>query len=326
MGSETSRPGSSHAVTEGAGDELYAVFSASGRPGLAQVRQLHLAGRRVRAITRQAHPHPTLQECEIVAADLNDPPSVHRACTDVDVVMYTAPTFAERSKGVEHLALVASAARDAGVRRVVYNTTSWYPDEPIGVPSMDRGVAMSAALRDSGVGHTIVRPSLFMDNLLTRWVKPALVEEGVFAYPHDDQLEVSWINLDDVASYMIAVADRADYDGITIDVGGPEALRPTEVASILGELLGRPIEYRRLTPREFGERMYDIFAPTTDLDRETYVSQLEKHYQFKNTANPFKVQPTESVARLGVRPRSLREWGGAQDWSLTDQGVGSISG
>lgn len=307
--------------------ERVVVFSASGRPGLAQVGALRDLGIPVRAVTRQQRVHPVLEGVEVVAADLNQPETVRAACEGADVVFYTAPTFAERTRSVEHIDLVGRSARDAGVRRVVYNTTSWFPDEPIGVPSMDRGVEMTAALRSTGAASTIICPSLFMDNLLTRWVRPHLMSDAVFAYPHAEDLEVSWISLDDVAKFMIGAALTEELADATIDVGGPEDLRPTDVAARLAVAVGRPVEYRRLTPREFGERMYEVFEATTDQDRETYVSSLERHYEFKNVANPFKVDSSDIAALLGVEREPMSDWIKRQEW--TDEGsalIGSVSG
>jgi uncharacterized protein YbjT (DUF2867 family) len=302
---------------------LYVVFCASGRPGLAQVRQLHSSGRRVRAVTRQSLPHPTLADVEVVAADLNDEDAVTRACDGADVVLYTSPTFAERRRGIEHIEMIGRSAVRTGVRRVVYNTTSWYPTEPIGVPSMDRGAALKRALRSTWAPVTIVQPSLFMDNLLTRWVRPHLRRDNEFAYPHAEDLDVSWISLDDVARFMIAAADRDECEGETIDIGGPEVVRPAQVAEILGHCLGRPIRY---SPREFGERMYDVFATSTDVDRDTYVSDLEAHYTFKNVANPFRVEMGATSARFSIRPESLSTWCARQRWDDDDELIGSVSG
>ena len=303
------------------------VFCASGRPGLAQVRQLGLADIATRAITRQARAHPALSQAEVVAADLNDPSSLRAACDGADVVFYTAPTFTERARRLTHIVNVGRAAVEAGVRRFVYNTTSWYPDHPIGVPSMDQGYEMTQAIRSTGVPLTVVRPSLFMDNLLTRWVKPFLLDDGEFSYPHAESLEVSWICLDDVARWMIEVMDRDDCGDATLDVGGPETLRPGEVAELLGAQLGRPIRYRRITPREFGQRMYAIFKDVSGLDEETYVSNLEQHYLFKNEANPFKVPMAELTTRFGFRPTPMREWMRDQDWTPgDDESIGSVSG
>jgi uncharacterized protein YbjT (DUF2867 family) len=308
-----------------AGD-VVAVFSASARPGLAQVRQLQRAGYPVRAITRQTRLHPAFDRVEVVSADLNDPPSLSRACHGADVVFFTSPSFAEVSKAVDHIRSVGEAARAAGVRRLVYNTTSWHPDEPIGVPSMDHRFEMTSALRSTGVPLTVVRPSLFMDNLLTKWVKPYVVGNGEFSYPHHPDLEVSWICLDDVARLMIEVIERDELLGETLDVGGPEVLRPGDVAEILTEVVGRPVVYRQITPRQFGERMYEIFESVTDLDRETYVSNLEKHYAFKNATNPFYVPMDEVLLRIPIELTPMRRWVRQQNWSLDEwEVVGSVS-
>jgi uncharacterized protein YbjT (DUF2867 family) len=195
------------------------------------------------------------------------------------------------------------------------------------VPTMDAAYRKTAALRASGAPLTVVRPSLFMDNLLTRWVKPYLLEDGEFSYPHRPDLEVSWICLDDVARLMIGTLESDGFVGETIDVGGPETLRPTEVAELLGEVLGRPIVYRQITPREFGERMYDVFADVSGLDRETYVSMLERHYLFKNEANPFLVDMAPVLARIPIELTPMREWLPLQDWSpAAREVVGSVSG
>jgi hypothetical protein len=110
-------------------------------------------------------------------------------------------------------------------------------------------------------------------------------------------------------------------------VGGPEALTPPEVARLLGDELGRPVVYRQITPREFGERMHDVFKDVSGLDRDTFVDNLERHYLFKNEANPFLVPMERVLARIPVALTPMREWLRLQDWSLDrSDAVGSVSG
>lgn len=302
------------------------VFSASARPGLAQVRQLVAAGRRVRAVTRQRTLPAELRKVDVIAADLDHPPSLVAACEGADTVFFTSPSFAQRERAVEHIRRVGDAARAAGVRRVVYNTTSWHPDRPIGVPSLDRVLEKVEALRATGAPLTVVRPSLFMDNLLTRWVKPYLLDEGEFSYPHRPDLEVNWIALDDVARFMIAAAERDDCAGETLDVGGPEALHPGEVAERLSAVLGRPIRFRYITPREFGERMFGIFGAVSGMSREAYVDELDRQYTFKNEANTFRVEMGPLLERLPVHLTSMSRWLAEQNWTREESLVGSVSG
>ncbi len=65
---------------------LVAVFGASGRQGLARVRQLKAAGHQVRAISRRADPFhgEDFGEAELVPADLHDEDSSARALEGAD--------------------------------------------------------------------------------------------------------------------------------------------------------------------------------------------------------------------------------------------------
>ena len=77
---------------------LVTVLSASGRPGLAQVRQLLKAGYSVRATTRNPERMSKFDGIEVVSADYNDPDSIYEACVGADTVFYTRPSFEESTK------------------------------------------------------------------------------------------------------------------------------------------------------------------------------------------------------------------------------------
>ena len=49
----------------------------------------------------------------------------------------------------------------------------------------------------------IVRPVVFMDNTLRPWEKLSIVARSIFAYPAGASLAISWVALDDVATYMV---------------------------------------------------------------------------------------------------------------------------
>ncbi len=308
--------------------ERVTVFSASARPGLAQVRQLKQAGYEVRAVSRRPAGNPALDGVELVAADLGDADSLLRRCKGADAVFFTSPTFTDMSRSVEHARAVASAAVATGVERFVYNTTTWHPEEPTGVPTMDVHLLKTEAIRKTGVPATVVRPSLFMDNLLTRWLKPYIVDHHEFSYPHKPDLQVSWICLEDVACFMVAVLAHDDLVGETFDIGGPEQLRPQDVADLLSEAVGTDIAFRYITPRDFADRMFDIFADVCGVSREEYVRDLVQHYEFKNESNPFRLTMADVMARVPIRLTSMREWLARQDWTTSAEAepIGSVSG
>ena len=146
--------------------KLVTVFSASGRPGLAQVRQLLLAGYKVRAVTRESKRLENFDGIEIVSADYNDPDSVYDACQGSDTVFFTAPSFEESHKGMDFCATVGTSAKKAGVRRIIFNTCCWGNDEEeVGQAAYDASRLMINTLMQAGVPTTTFRPVIFMDNL-----------------------------------------------------------------------------------------------------------------------------------------------------------------
>lgn len=90
---------------------------------------------------------------------------------------------------------------------------------------------------------------LFMDNLLTGWARPFIVNEGRYVYPHNPNLEANWISLDDVARFMLASLERPDMEGAWLNIGGPERLVGKQVTQCLAEALARTSSMIPAPPR-----------------------------------------------------------------------------
>jgi uncharacterized protein YbjT (DUF2867 family) len=296
------------------------VFGASGRQGLAQVRQLVRAGFRVRAVSRRSDPllGETWPEVEVVAADLDDVASLRAVMAGADAVFFTRPLiqFADPVARVRRLAEAAKAER---VGLVVMNTSLGTSDAPTGDAAYDSTKAQEDALAESGAPYVIVRPVLFMDNLLTNWALPSIVNEGAYVYPHRRDLAANWISLDDVARYMIAVLDRPDLLGRRIALGGPEQLVPPQVAEVLSGALGRPIVYRQSRPADFGPALAEAFGDAIPPEHRAAVAdRFTEFYTFTNRAphKPFEVDTAALDALIPLQTETLAQWARRQDWSL----------
>lgn len=296
-----------------------AVFGASGRQGLAQVRQLSRAGQKVRAISRRSNPFygESFADTDIVSADLDDEASLAGALEGVDAVFFTRPLI-QTADPIARIRRVGRAARSAGVKRIVFNPSLWVPDKPVGEPTYDLAVRMEDTFAGSGVPLTVFRAVLFMDNLLTNWARPFIVHEGRYVYPHKPGLGANWICLDDVARFMIAALDRADLAGERIVIGGPERLYPTDVTQILSETLGRPVRYTPCTPEEFSANLVGAFGHSfPPAIREMTLERIAAFYHFNNESplNPFAVDMEPVLRRIPLRLETMRDWAKRQDWS-----------
>jgi uncharacterized protein YbjT (DUF2867 family) len=303
---------------------LITVVGASGRQGMAQVRQALAAGYDVRALSR--HPDPFagakidgVERVEVRPIDLYDPASYATAFEGSDYIFYTHPLQARADRAVL-VGEVGKAGAAAGVKRVVWNTSSWIPDKPGDAFTYAGNTAGINALWRSGAPGTVFGSVLFMDNLLTNWARPFIVNEGRYVYPHNSELEANWISLDDVAKFMLAAIERPDMEGAWLNIGGPERLRGKQVAETLSRALNKPIKYDPCTPAEFGRYLVD--AAGEDMPaamREDFAAGIAAFYEYNNTAptRPFAVEMDhvyERFPELEGKLEPMREWAGRQDW------------
>ena len=302
---------------------LVVVFGASGRQGLAQVRQLKLAGHEVRAISRRADPFlgEDFGEVEVRAADLYDEDSVYEAMVGADAAFYTHPLRARMDR-VSLVASVGRAGKRANLKRVVWTTSGWIPDRAGDPFTYGSNTTAINALWRTGVPATVFGSVLFMDNLLTNWAFPFIVNENRYVYPHNPDLECSWISLDDVAKFMIAAIDRPDLEGAWLNIGGPEILKPRTVAGHLSEAVGREIRYDPSTPAQFGRHLADAFGDEIDEEeKKVLAAGIGAFYEYNNNSptKPFRVDMGPVLERIPIQMETFRDWAKRQEWRLTNK-------
>jgi uncharacterized protein YbjT (DUF2867 family) len=300
-----------------------AVIGASGRQGGAQVRQLVKAGFAVKALSRSADPfhgEDRPDGVEVVSADLYDEASLVAAFEGAEAVFHTHPLRA-RADRAALVGNVGRAAKAAGVKRVVWNTSSWIPDRPGDAFTYVGNTEGINALWRTGVGATVFGSVLFMDNLLTNWARPFIINEGRFVYAHRPETEANWISLDDVARIMIHSLDRPDMEGAWINIGGPERLRPPELAAALTKALGRKVVYDACTPQEFGRHLANAYGDEMSRDeKDAIAEQIGKFYDYNINAptRPFEVDFAEMQRRIPIELETFAEWAKRQDWRNTN--------
>ncbi len=129
------------------------------------------------------------------------------------------------------------AARRAGVRHVVLLSLQGAEHNKV-VPH----AKIEAWLGDSGMDWTFVRPSFFMENLSTTHASD-IRERDCLMVPAG-RGATSFVAAADVAAVAaVALRNPSEHVGRAWTPTGPQALTYDEVASILTDVLGRPIRY-----------------------------------------------------------------------------------
>lgn len=245
------------------------VVGATGMTGSEVCGLLTARGQRVRALARVTADAGKLEKlramgAEIAQGDLRDVASLRRAVDGVDAVVVTAssmpfayvpdantPAMTDRDGVID----LVDAARSAGVGHFVYTS---FPQFGAEFPLQDAKRAVEARLRASGLTHTILQPTYFMEV----WLSPAVG----FDYANrkatiygDGENGISWISFADVARFAVAALDNPAARNVTLELGGPEALSPLEVIRTFERVGGKPWEYVKV-PAEALQAQLDAAA------------------------------------------------------------------
>jgi uncharacterized protein YbjT (DUF2867 family) len=175
--------------------------------------------------------------------DFDDPISLRRALRGVDRA-FLLTNSTERTEA-QQLAFV-EAAQAQRVGHIVY-LSQLAADQQSPVRFLRYHGAVEAALTNSSVGWTFVRPNLILQAYLP--FAPAIAH-GAFQAPIGDAV-VSVVDARDIAAVAAAALTQDGHVGKTYTVTGPAAVSHVDIATALGNASGRPVCFESIPPKEF---------------------------------------------------------------------------
>jgi NAD(P)H dehydrogenase (quinone) len=215
-----------------------AITGATGGLGGRVARRLADRGVAQRLVVRDPTRAPELPGAEVARAAYDDGEAVRRVLDGVDTLLLVSA-----SEAVDRVRLhtgAVDAAVAAGVRRIVY--VSFLACSPDATFTFARDHWHTEEhVRGSGVRHTILRDSLYLD------VFPLFAGgDGVIRGPAGDG-RVAAVARDDIADVAVAVLLGDGHDGRTYDLTGPEAFTLQQAAEELSRASGRTVTYHAET-------------------------------------------------------------------------------
>jgi dihydroflavonol-4-reductase len=244
------------------------VTGASGFVGSAVARKLSERGERVRVLVRGSSPRTNLDgfACEIAEGDMRDEASMARAMKDVDQLYHVAADYRLWARDPEEIVrnnrdgarIVMEAARQAGVKKVVYTSsvaalkpldgtvadeTSRHTEESaIGAYKRSKVVAerlVEKMIRENGLPAVIVSPSTPIG---PRDVKPTptgriIVEAATGRMPAFVDTGLNLVHVDDVAEGHLLAMERGKV-GEAYILGG-EDVSLKQMLGVIAPLAGR---------------------------------------------------------------------------------------
>ena len=244
--------------------ERIAIAGATGYIGGRLTPELLKAGYSLRCLVRSpAKLAGRIWVCdsrvEVHKVDLLDLPSLTSALDTCDVAFYLVHSmvsagskYAERDQRLA--AIFARAARDAGVKRIVYLGGLGETGSNLSEHLASRR-AVEGALASTAVPVTVLRAAMIIGSgsasfEILRYLVHRL---PIMITPKWVSTPCQPIAVQNVVSYLVGVISAPETSGAVFDIGGPEILRYRDIIQVMTEELGLPrrwiIPVPVLTPR-----------------------------------------------------------------------------
>ena len=282
------------------------VYLANGVQGGAVVRAALRRGFKVRAMVRNRARSGALAELgvELAEGDLSDAASLRAASAGVAHAVIQIPVGPE-SQMCARAGNALSASRACGLTSVVLKLASASRPAPCAEPSFVANAMIEGMVRESGLPFAIVRPTLYLDNLLKPSARAEILEHGVFAPPIAASQRIAWTSADDCAEAAVTLLEQG-VDGGDHRIAGPDSLTGDELAERIAAGLGRSVIYRAQPLDEF-ER--DIDAAMGPGSGQRVASRFRYLATHPHEAEAILAAPFESQSGLEhFRPSDVETW------------------
>jgi uncharacterized protein YbjT (DUF2867 family) len=231
--------------------ETLLVTGATGANGTELLKLLSHHGIPARAMVRKASALADLPGVELVQGDFDDPTSLPLEGVDRAFLVTNSSERAE----TQQLAFV-EAAKKAGVRHIV-KLSQFAAQEDSPVRFLRYHARVEAAIRESGMEFTFLRPNLFFQGLLGF---ADLIKSGKLMAPIEEA-RVSAVDVRDIAAVALAAMTEEGHSGRTYTITGPESLSHADFAAALALATGHSVDFIPVSTEAFGSALRSFGMP-----------------------------------------------------------------
>jgi NAD(P)H dehydrogenase (quinone) len=266
-----------------------AVTGMGGAQGSAIARAFEQQGYEVRRITQEQINHPT---------------SLIEALKQIDLLAITSPVDHRPGTREAQIAALIRAAEQARVGKIVLNTAAAvlnHSEQPVAANLRK----IRHIVLDAKVPAVVVQPTVYLDNLITPWAKPAIVQAGVLAYPAPAEAPIAWLSHQSMADYVVAAA-QTGVAGQIYDIGGPANLSGAALCEQLSQAIGKTLRYEQIPFDAFAQGLNQAMGAPAGDDIADYYRHLQQH--------PNALARSTVSALAQVKPESASAWAQRQHW------------
>jgi NAD(P)H dehydrogenase (quinone) len=218
---------------------MIVITGAAGKTGSAIIRALAARGQPVRGLVHRPEQQTMILAAgatEAILGDLAEPNDLRVVMNGATSVYHICPNMHPAEEAIGRAVIVA--AQEAGIQHFVYHSVLHPQVEAM--PHHWQKLRVEEALFASGLLYTILQPTAYMQNLLGGWQR--ILHEGFLVNPYPPTARLSLVDLADVAEVAATVLLQTGHAGAIYELVGTPPLSQHEVAAIIGQTIGRPVQ------------------------------------------------------------------------------------
>lgn len=233
------------------------VSSATGTIGTALVQRLRELG--ATFTTMSSKPSARSPQAHVVG-DFDDRGSLERAFAGIDTLFLLLPLVPNKLALADN---AIAAARAAGVMHIVRSSGAGADaSSPVSLARLHGSI--DAKIAASGIAHTLLRPSGFMQNWVT--FSAGQVKAGTVYAPHGSGAQ-SVIDVRDIADVAAAILMHpAAHAGKAYTLTGAQALTDAQMLATISAATGRKVTYVDVPESAAHQAMLDMGMPEIMID------------------------------------------------------------
>ncbi|MBY3594930.1 SDR family oxidoreductase [Rhizobium bangladeshense] len=297
--------------------ETILVTGAAGQLGQRVIHHLietyKVAPGKIVAATRSPEKLAKLADKGVIIrkADFDDAAGLEKAFAGIDRLLLIS-TDALDTPGrrlAQHKAAVAAAVK-AGVKHIAY-TSMPAPDNSLVTFAPDH-LGSENAIKASGIAYTIIRDAWYHDNYLHSM--PHNLQGGKW-YSATGNGKVSTISRDDCALAIAAALASGTFESATYTLTGAASLDNRQIAAIVSETAGKPLEVIDVNDEQLGQGMRGAGLPG-------FIADMLVSADANIRAGNFDIITEDFTKLTGKQPQPLKDFFVAHKAALTTVGTG----
>jgi uncharacterized protein YbjT (DUF2867 family) len=240
---------------------MLVITTPTGQIGQRLLTNLLDSGERLRVIVRDptklpvaAQNHPNV---ETIAGSHNDPTLLDAVLDGADGLFWLVPPDFTTTDVIAYYRDFTRPAADAITRHQVSHVVAVSTlgrDNTVNAGHLTAALEMDAILEATPAAYRSLRPPFFMENLLNQ---AALIkDQGIFSLPSDPQRHLPVVATRDIAATATQLLIHRTWDGHKgVPVHSPDNLTPNTMATVLSEVLERPVRFEQMSLADYGSMM-----------------------------------------------------------------------